>query len=325
MKHLELFAKLTVCLLALCGAQLTCAQGYPSKPIRLVVPFPPGGAPDVIARATGANLGERLGQKVVVENKLGAGGNIAYDAVAKSAPDGYTVVLAASNIATNVTMYKNLSYDLTRDFAPITLVARSPHVLVVHPSLQTTSVKELIALAKAKPRQLTYASAGSGTMLHLAGEMFKTMAGVELVHVPYKGGPLANQDLLSGRVGMMFSDIGNALPYVKAGKLRALGVTGAQRSPAMPDVPTIAEAGIPGYAIEAWYGLLAPAATPANVVAMLNAEVRAVMSNPDLKDRMMAGLGQELSGTTPEQFAAFIRSEIVRLGEIVRVSGATIN
>jgi len=278
----------------------------------------------VLARSIGAKLGERLGQAVVVENRLGAGGNIAYASVASAAADGYTLLLASGSLATNVSLYKDLKYDAVKDFAPITLVATSPHVLVAHPSVQATSVSELIALAKAKPGQLTYGSSGSGTVLHLAGEMFKTMAGVDLVHVPYKGGAPATNDLLSGQIALMFSAMPGALPQVRAGKLRALGVTGAQRSPTMPDVPTIAEAGLPGYAIEAWFGLLAPARTPGSIVAKLNKDVVAILGDAEMK-RRMADLGQELTSNTPEQFAAFIKSEITRMGEVVRASGAKLD
>jgi len=319
-----IFIGLATGLLALFGGAVAFAQDYPSKPIRLVVPFPVGGAPDVLARSTGVKLSERLGQPVVIENRLGAGGNLAYDIVAKAAPDGYTMVLASTGVATNVSLYKNLSYDPVRDFAPITLVASSPHVLVAHPSVPAGSVRELIGLAKEKSSQLNYGSAGSGTVLHLAGEMFNFMTGAQLLHVPYKGASLALNDLLGGRVNLMFSDIPNALPQIKAGKLRALGVTGAQRSQALPQVPTIAEAGIAGYAIIAWFGLLAPAATPAGIVAKLNKEVVAVLGDPNLRGKM-ADLGQDLVGDTPEQFGAFIKSEIAKMGEVVKASGAQAN
>lgn len=318
------FIGLAVGLLALFGGVGAFAQDYPSKPIRLIVPFPVGGAPDVLARSTGARLGERLGQPVVIENRLGAGGNLAYDIVAKAAPDGYTMVLASTGVATNVSLYKNLPYDPMRDFAPITLVASSPHVLVAHPSVRAGSVRELIGLAKEKSSQLNFGSAGSGTVLHLAGEMFNVMTGAQLLHVPYKGASLALNDLLGGRVTLMFSDIPNALPQIKAGKLRALGVTGARRSQALPQVPTIAEAGIPGYAIIAWFGLLAPAATPAGIVAKLNREVVAILGDPDFRGKM-ADLGQDLVGDTPEQFGAFIKSEIGKMGEVVKASGAKPN
>jgi len=324
MKTLAKLMKFAACVVALCGAQAAFAQDYASRTLVLVVPFPVGGAPDVLARTIGAKLGERLGQAVVVENRLGAGGNIAYASVANAAPDGYTLLLAANGLATNVSLYKDLKYDAVKDFAPITLIANSPHVLVAHPSVQATSVSELIALAKAKPGQLTYGSAGSGTVLHLAGEMFKTMAGVELVHVPYKGSAPAHIDLLGGRIALMFSDIPPALAQVKTGKLRALGMTSPQRSPAMPDVPTIAESGLPGYAIKAWFGLLAPARTPESIVAKLNKDVVAILGDAEMK-RKMADLGQELTSNTPEQYAAFIKSEIAKMGQVVKASGAKVN
>ena len=319
-----IFIGLATGLLALFGGAVAFAQDYPSKPIRLVVPFPVGGAPDVLARSTGVKLSERLGQSVVIENRLGAGGNIAYDMVAKSAPDGYTIVLASTGVASNVSLYKNLPYDAMRDFAPITLVASSAHVLVAHPSVPAGSVRELIALAKAKSPPLSFGSAGSGTVLHLAGEMFKAKTGVQLLHVPYKGSSLAITDLLGGRIDLMFADLPNALPQIKAGKIRALGMTGATRSPALPDLPTIGEAGVPGYAIIAWFGLLAPAGTPADIVAKLNKEVVAILGNPELKAKM-ADLGQDLVGDKPEQFAEFIKSEIATMGEVVKASGAKLN
>lgn len=318
------FIGLAAMLLALVGGAAAFAQEYPTRPVRLIVPFPVGGAPDVLARSVGAKLAERLGQAVVIENRVGAGGNIAYEMVAKAAPDGYTIVLASTGIATNVSLYKNLAYDPTRDFAPITLVASSPHVLVVHPAVPAASVTELIDLAKAKTSQLSFGSSGSGTVLHLAGEMFNTMAGAPLLHVPYKGSSVALTDLLGGRLSLMFSDIPNALQHIKAGKLRALAVTGEQRSQALPQVPTVAEAGIPKYAIIAWFGLLAPAATPAGIVAKLNKEVVAILGDPDLKGKM-AGLGQDLVGDTPEQFGAFIKSEVAKMGEVVKASGASAN
>lgn len=319
MKHLGLILKWLACALAIGATSAGYGQQYPVKLIRLVVPFPVGGAPDVLARAIGAKLAPRMGQQILIENKLGASGNIAYEAVAKAAPDGYTMLLSGPGIATAVSLFKDLPFDAVRDFAPITLVARGPHVLVAHPQVPAASVRELIALAKTMPGKLAFASSGSGTVLHLAGEMFNTMAGVKLLHVPYKGAPLAQSDLLSGRVSLIFSDIPSALPQIKTGKLRALGVTGAQRAPALPDVPTIAES-LPGYAIDAWFGLLAPVATPPAIVAKLNREVHAVMTDPDLK-RRMAELGQDLIGNTPEQFASFIKSEIARMGEVVKASG----
>lgn len=324
MKTLARLMKFAACVVALCCAQAAFAQGYASRTLVLVVPFPVGGAPDVLARTIGAKLGERLGQAVVIENRLGAGGNLAYGSVATAAPDGYTLLLAANGLATNVSLYKNLQYDTVKDFAPISLIATSPHVLVAHPSVQATSASELIALGRAKPGKLTYGSSGSGTVLHLAGEMFKTMSGVELLHVPYKGSSLAVPNLMSGQIDLMFSDIPSVLALVNSGKLRALGVTGAQRSPALPQVPTIAESGLPGYAIEAWFGLLAPARTPGNIVAKLNKEIVTILGDAELK-RRMADLGQELTSNTPEQYAAFIKSEITKMAQVVKASGAKVN
>lgn len=324
MKSPEKTVILVLCALMVGSTGALHGQEYPAKPVRMVVPFPVGGAPDVLARAVGADLAERLGQQVVIENRLGAGGNIAYDAVAKAVPDGYTLIFAATGLATNISLYRNLPYDPVRDFAPISLVANSAHVLVAHPDLPARSVRELIALAKGKPGEIAFGSSGSGTVLHLAGEMFNTMAGVKLVHIPYKGATLVRADLLSGRVGLMFSDLPGALPLIRSGALRALGVTGAQRLRLIPDVPTIAEAGVPGYAIEAWFGLLAPAGVPAPVVAKLNREVLAVLANAELR-RRMADLGQEVAGTTSEEFGAFLKTEIQKMREVVRASGATVN
>jgi tripartite-type tricarboxylate transporter receptor subunit TctC len=300
------------------------AQEYPNRIIRLVVPFAAGGAPDVVARNIAIKLEERLRQKVLVENRLGASGNIAYESVARSAPDGYTLLLASPGIATNVSLFKKLSYDTTKDFAPITLVARSPHVLVVHPSVAATSVEELIALAKSKPRELSYGSAGAGTTLHLAGEMFTTHTGAQFLHVPYRGNTFALADLMSGSIQLMFSDIPSALPHIKAGKLRAFAVTGSRRSAAMPDVPTIAEAGVPGYAIEAWYGILTKSGTPEPIVHRLNRELRVVLDDPELK-RRMEDLALEMVWQSPQEFTSFLSMQVKRMGEVVRASGASLD
>jgi tripartite-type tricarboxylate transporter receptor subunit TctC len=324
MKLLTRIAALAASVALLCSMSSAFAQDYPNRVIRLFVPFATGGAPDVVARNLAQKLSERLGQSVIVENRLGAGGNIAYEAVARSAPDGYTLLFASTGIATNVSLYKQLSYDTMRDFAPITLAARSPHVLVSNPSLPASSVQELIALGKSKPGTLFFGSSGTGTIPHLAGEMFTTKTGVKLMHVPYKGMSLAQTDLMGGSIQLIFSDIPSALSQVKAGKLRAYGVTGAQRSPSMPDVPTLAEAGIPGYAIDAWFGILAPAGTPAPVVNRLSRELRAILAEPELKKKML-DIGQELVGDSPQEFSAFLRSEITKMGEIVRASGAAAN
>jgi tripartite-type tricarboxylate transporter receptor subunit TctC len=321
MKYFSKIAAAAASITLLCGVNSAAAQEYPNRVIRLLVPFASGGAPDVVARNLAQKLSERLGQSVIVDNRLGAGGNIAYEAVARSAADGYTLLFASTGIATNVSLYKHLSYDTLKDFAPITLVARSPHVLIAQPSLPAKSVQELVALGKNKPGELSFGSSGSGTIPHLAGEMFTAKTGVKLLHVPYKGMSLAQNDLMGGSINLIFSDIPSALSQVKVGKLRALGVTGAQRSPSMPDVPTLAEAGVPGYAIEAWFGILAPAGTPAPIVNRLNRELRAILAEPELKKKML-DLGQELVGDSPQEFTNFLRSEVKKMGDIVRASGA---
>jgi tripartite-type tricarboxylate transporter receptor subunit TctC len=317
-------ARIAACAAAFAGIGNAAAQEYPSKPIRLIVPFAAGGAPDVVARNLAQRLSQRVKQPVVVENRLGAGGNIAYEAVARSAPDGYTMVLATTGVATNVSLYKQLSYDAIKDFAPITMVSRSPHVVVTQPSLPVNTIQDLIALARAKPGQLSYGSAGSGTILHLAGEMLSIKTGVKLMHVPYRGGTLALNDLMGGSIQLMFSDIASAVPQIKAGKLRAIAVTGAQRTLSLPDVPTVAEGGVPGYAIEAWFGLLAPAGTPAPVINRLNREFTAILAEQDFKDKML-DLGLELAGSSPEEFGSFVRGEVTKMGDIVKASGASLN
>lgn len=311
-----------LCLAALAAA--TCApaaaQDFPTKPVHLVVPFAAGGAPDVVARTIGQRLGERLGQSVVIENKLGAGGNIAYESVARAPADGHTLVFATTGIATNMSLFKKLKYDTLKDFAPVTLVASGAHVLVANPSVPAQNVRELVAYAKQRPRQLSYGSSGNGTVLHLAGELFNIKAGVELLHVPYRGASLAQNDLVGGTLNMMFSDVASALPYIKANSLRPIAVTGARRMASLPDVPTIAESGVPGYDIEAWFGILAPAGTPAPVVDRLNRELRAVLAMPEVKQRLSA-LGQDLVGNTPQEFAAFLRGEVTKMADIVKASG----
>jgi tripartite-type tricarboxylate transporter receptor subunit TctC len=324
MQYFSKIACLAAWIVALGGASAAAAQDFPNKSIRLVVPFAPGGAPDVIARNVAGKLAQRVKQSVIVENRLGAGGNIAYETVARSQPDGYTLVLAATGIATNVSLYKQLSYDAIKDFAPITLVSRSPHVVVTQPSLNVNSVQDLLALAKARPGTISYGSAGSGTILHLAGEMLSIKTGVQLMHVPYRGGTLALNDLVGGSIQLMFSDIASAVPHIKAGKLRAIAVTGAQRTLSLRDVPTVAEAGVPGYAIEAWFGILAPAGTPTPVITRLNQELTAILAEPELKARML-DLGLELGGSSPGEFASFLASEIRKMSDIVKASGASLN
>jgi tripartite-type tricarboxylate transporter receptor subunit TctC len=301
------------------------AQTYPDKPIRLVVPFPAGGTTDILARAVGQKLGEHLGQQVVVDNKPGAGGNIGSDIVAKSAPDGYTLVMGTVGThAINASLYKKMPYDHIKDFVPVSLVALVPNILVVHPSVPANSVKELIAYAKANPGKLNFASSGNGTSIHLSGELFKTTAGVEMTHVPYKGSAPAVTDLLGGQVQLMFDNMPSALPHVKAGKLKALGVTTAKRFPAAPDIPAIAEAGVPGYEASSWFGVLAPAGTPKEIVNKLSSEIAKILQTPEIKERLLSQ-GAEPVGNTPDQFAAFIKAETAKWAKVVKESGATVD
>jgi tripartite-type tricarboxylate transporter receptor subunit TctC len=304
---------------------IALAQAYPSKPIRLVVPFPAGGSLDVIARAIGQKLSEAWGQPVIVDNRPGAGGNIGADLVAKSAPDGYTVLEGAlSTHAVNVSLYAKLPYDPIKDFAPITLVAVTPNVLVLNPSVPANSVKELIAYAKANPGKLSFGSGSNGSAGHLAGELFKIDAGVDMVHVPYKGAAPAMQDLLGGQIQLMFDNLANSMQQVRAGKLKALAVTTQQRSPLVPDLPTLAEAGVPGFDISTWWGFMAPAGTPSYIIAKWNTEVTRILRTPEMK-AVFALQGAEPAPDTPEQFASFIKSEIPKYAKIVKESGAKVD
>jgi tripartite-type tricarboxylate transporter receptor subunit TctC len=301
-------------------AACAAAQGYPAKPVRFVVPYAPGGSTDTLARTIGIKLTDLLGQQVVVDNRPGASGNIGMDIVARALPDGYTIVLGyIANLAIDPSLYSKMPYDPVRDFAPITELASSPNVLVAHPSVPVTSFKDL--LVKAKQGQFNFASAGVGSVGHLTGELLNQMAGIRMVHVPYKGSGQAVTDLLGGHVQLMFSGFSSTLPHIKAGRLRALAVTGAQRSPAAPDVPTIAESGFPGFEATAWYGVLAPAKTPKPVVSRLHNDIVKVLQEPDVKNRL-SGLGFEIVGSTPEQFSAYIKSEIKKWAKAVKASGA---
>lgn len=312
----------------LLAAALTCAQAaeYPSKPIRLVVPFPAGGTTDVLGRLLAQQLTTRLGQQIIVDNRPGAAGGIGADVVAKSAGDGYTLLLGAvSTHSINPSLYARLSYDAVKDFVPISLVGTLPNVLVVNPGVPAKSVQELVALAKAKPPgTLNFASGGNGTTHHLAGELFKHMAGVDMTHVPYKGNAPAITDVIGGQVTMMFDNINNSLPHIKANKLRPLAVTGATRSPVLPNVPTLAEQGFAGYNITSWFGLFAPAGTPQPVVAKLNAAVMAAMHDKQVRE-LLASEGIEAQGNTPDQFRTFLQSESTRWAKIVKDSGAHVD
>jgi len=294
---------------------------YPQKPIRLVVPFPPGGGTDILARLFGQKMSETLGQQIIIDNRGGAGGTLGTDIAAKAAPDGYTLILVSGSHAINPGLYQKLPYDSVSDFAPITQIATSPGILVVNPSLPVKSVKDLIALARAKPGQINYASAGSGTPPHLAGELFKVMAKIDMVHVPYKGNAPAFTDVIGGQVSLIFPTMPSAMPFIKSGKLRPIAVTSAKRSPAAPDIPTIAESGLPGYEATSWYGILAPARTPPQIVARLHEVLVSVIGAPDMQDKL-AAQGLDPVGNTPQQFAAVIKSEIAKWAKVVKASGA---
>jgi tripartite-type tricarboxylate transporter receptor subunit TctC len=308
--------------LAILASQAAAADAYPARAIRFVVAFPPGGGTDIIARSIAQKLAERLAQQVVVDNRPGAGGNIGTDIVAKSAPDGYTLLMgSAGPLAINASLFGKMPFDPIKDLAPVTLAASTPNVLVVHPSLPAATVKELIALARAKPGEINFASSGHGTPAHLAGELFNSMAGVKMVHVPYKGAAPALADLLGGQVQLMFSTMPPALPHVKDGKLRALAVTSAKRSPATPALPTVDEIALPGFEANTWHGVVAPAGTPAAIVARLNREIVAILHMPEVVERL-SGQGAEALGSTPEEFAAYIRSETIKWAKVVKESGA---
>ncbi len=296
------------------------AQAFPTKPIRVVVPFPPGGGTDVVARAVAPKMSEMLGQPVVVENRAGAGGNIGTDAVAKSAPDGTTLLVASASTAINTTLMKeSVSWDFARDFAPVVLLVLNQHLLAAHPSLPANNVKELIALARAKPGQITFASYGNGSSAHLTAELFKMMAGVDLLHVPYKGAAPAVNDLVGGQVNIMFADVAAVLPHVKSGRLKALGIASAKRFEGLPDVPTIAESGVPGFEAGGFLGLVAPAGTPAAAIAALNAAADKSLAQPEVRERLLA-LASPPMGGTPEQFGERIRIEIDKWARVIRAA-----
>ncbi len=299
-------------------AQPALAQSYPVKPIRLIVPFAAGGGNDNVARLVGKRLGETLGQPVIVDNRPGAGGVVGAELAAKSAPDGYTLFLGGvGSHAINPGLIKNLPYDPVKDFAPVELLAQAPLVLVVHSSVPARDIAELIAYARQNPGKLNFASNGNGSSSQLAAVMFESMAGIDMVHVPYKGLSPALTDLLSGQVQLMFSSVVAILPHIKAGKLRGLAVTGTKRLALLPGLPTIAESGFPGYEASSWYGILAPAGTPRDIVARLNAELSKALEQPEVRSSLLAE-GAEPVGGTPEQFAAHIRAEKERLGKVIR-------
>ncbi len=297
------------------------AQAYPAKPLRMIVAYPPGGGTDIVGRMVAQKLGEAFGQSVVVENRGGASGNIGTELAARAAPDGYTILMGnvAPN-AINVSLFKNLPFDPVADFAPVSLVASTPNILVVHPSTQARTVKDVVALAKAKPRTLNFASAGVGSSSHLAGELFRILAGADIVHVPYKGAGPAMVDVLSGQVQLYFATMPAAMPHVKSGKLAPVAVTSAKRSPALPELPTIAESGVAGYEASTWYGLLAPAHTPGAAIARLHEGVVQVLADAALREKL-ADQGLEPVGGSPEEFGAYIKSEIAKWSKVIRDAG----
>lgn len=310
--------------MALCGLMIPVvafAQHYPAKPIRLIVPFPPGGGVDAVARIALSRVSESLNQQVVIDNRGGSAGIIAAETAARAAPDGYTLFFGTTATqAITPHYYRKLAYDPLKDFAPISLIASAGYLLVVHPSLPATSVKEFIAFAKTRPGALNFSSSGNGTVLHLATEMFRGMAGIDLVHVPYKGAAPALADLLSGQIQLTFNPASVVLPHVKTGRLRALGVTSARRSALAPELPTLAEAGIPGYEASGWYAVLAPAGTPQAIIARLHQALITAIADRDVKERFAAS-GVEPIGNTPEQFAAYMRDEFAKWGLVVRRAG----
>jgi tripartite-type tricarboxylate transporter receptor subunit TctC len=298
------------------------APAFPTKPIRMVVPFPPGGFSDVFGRIIAGKFNEAWGQTVLVDNRPGAGGNIGADIVAKAAPDGYTLVMGTVGThAINPTLFSKMPYDAIRDFAPVAFVVEAEGLLVLHPSIPAKTVKELITLAKARPGQLSYGSAGAGSTSHLAGEIFKTMANVDILHIPYKGNVPAITDLLGGQISMIFATLPTVLPQVKADKLRGVAVLGSTRSTALPNLPTIAEAGLKGFEVNNWTGVFATAGTPPAVVSKLNAEIERIMKLPEVQSRL-AGEGLRFEATTPEQFAAFVKAELTKWAPVVKASGA---
>ena len=298
------------------------AQGYPAKPIRFIVPYPAGGPLDTVARLLGSKLAESMKQPVVVDNKPGAGGNIGADFVAKSPPDGYTILMGAvATHAINPSLYASIPYDPVRDFIPVTQVASTPNVLVVNPSIPVGNVREFIAYAKANPGKLNFGSGSTGSAGHLAGELFNTMAGVRMVHVPYKGAGPAMQDLVGGQIQLMFDNLASSLGQIKAGRVKALAVTTAKRTSLAPDLPTISESGLPGFDISTWFGVFVPAKTPQPVVDKLHAELIRALAMPDVREAMIK-LGAEPVGSSPQEFAAYIKSEADKYAKLVKASGA---
>jgi tripartite-type tricarboxylate transporter receptor subunit TctC len=301
------------------------AQNYPAKPIRYIVPFPAGGTTDILARLIGAKLTEAWGQQILVDNRPGAGGNVGSEIASKAPADGYTILGGTvSSHSINTNLYSKMPYHPLRDFAPITLLVMVPNVLVVHPTVPAKSVKEFIALAKARPGQLRFASAGNGTSQHLSGELFMMLTGTKMIHVPYKGSAPASSDLVGGQIELSFENTTIAVPFIKGGRMRALGVTTAKRTGALPDTPTIAEAGVPGFEVSSWQGVFAPAGTPPDILKKLNVEIVRIIGLPDIQ-RRLADIGADPVGNTPEQFTAFIKTELDKWQKVVKASGARVD
>ena len=310
---------------ALVAALPLHAQQYPARAIRVFIPFTAGSAADIIARALEPQMREKLGQSLIIDNRGGAGGNIAAELTAKSAPDGYSVMMGTVGThAINLALYSKLPYHPQRDFTPVALVGENPNILVINPYVPAKSIKELIALGKAKPGQLNYGSSGSGTTVHLSGELFATMAGIKMVHVPYKGASESLTALLGGQLDLMFASLSSSIPLVKAGRLRAFAVTGEKRSPSIPEIPTMAEAALPGYAATAWFGLLGPAGMPSAAVTTLSNAALAALQTQEVKDRLFAS-GVEVRSMPPAEFAQLIDSEIKKWAQVVKASGAKVD
>jgi len=314
----KIVASSTLTLCAVFAAAPAQSQTWPSKPIRFIVPFPPGGGTDVMARAVAPKLGEGLGQQVVVDNRSGAGGMIGVELAAKSPPDGYTLGIATvGQISINPNLYAKMPFDPVKDLAPVTMAGNIFNVLIVHPALPAPSVKALIALARSRPGELNYGSSGTGAADHLSAELFQVMTKTKMVHVPYKGGPLAMIDLISGNLQLMFSTVPTAVGLIRGGKVRAMAITNSNRYPLMPELPTVAEAGIPGFAVNNWTGVFVPAATPPAVITRLNAEFVKVLAMPDVKKRLMDN-GIDAVSNTPQQFAAYIRAETAKWASVIK-------
>ncbi len=306
------------------AAAVAAAQSYPTKQVRIVVGFPAGGATDVVARAMAQRMNEAFGQPVIVDNRPGAASNIGADAVAKSPADGYTLLMGSISLAINPTLYAKLPYNALRDFAPVIRVTNTPFMLCVHPSVPAKSMKDLVALARSRPGQLQYGSAGNGSGAHLFTELFRSMAGIDVQHIPYKGAAPAMTDLLGGQIPFMFDNIISMAPQAKSGKIRCLAVSTTTRSAIAPDIPTVAEAGLPGYEANAWFGLFAPAGTPPDVIERINAEINRALRQPAVRERLEA-LGCEPAGGSAAEYAAFYRAEVEKWGKVVRSAGAKID